>query len=209
MNDSLRIGAVILAAGSSSRMGETKQLLKLENGTALVAQALDCVRAARIDEIVLVLGHEAEKVRAAIGSRELKIVVNERYTEGMSTSLALGLASLGERIAAAFVVLGDQPFIQSATLNLLIDRYEQTHAPIVLPTHNGARGNPVLLDRSIFAEVVALTGDVGARAIFGNHTNEILKVPVDDPGILLDFDNREDWENFQRLPSADQRDNKS
>jgi molybdenum cofactor cytidylyltransferase len=198
MSDALRIGAVILAAGSSSRMGETKQLLQFEDGKTLVKQVLERVRGSRVDEIVLVLGHEAAKVRAGIDVRDTRIVVNERYREGMATSLALGLASLGAGVAAAFIVLGDQPFVESTTFDALIDRHAQTRAPILVPTHNGTRGNPALLDRSIFPEVMALTGDVGARAIFGNHTEEILKVPVDDPGILLDFDNREDWNNFQR-----------
>jgi molybdenum cofactor cytidylyltransferase len=145
-----------------------------------------------------VLGHEAAKVRATIDPRDARILANERYREGMATSLALGLTSLGPSVSAAFIVLGDQPFIKSATLNALIDGYEQTRAPIVLPTHNGTRGNPALLDRSIFPEVMALTGDVGARAIFGNHAEEILRVPVDDPGILVDFDSREDWDKFLR-----------
>jgi molybdenum cofactor cytidylyltransferase len=198
MSDSLRIGAVILAAGSSSRMGETKQLLHLENGLTVLAQVLDRVRASRVDEIVLVLGHEAARVRCQIDARELNVVVNERYRDGMSTSLSLGLTSLRRDPAAAFIVLADQPFIQSATLDRLIDRYEQTRARIIVPFHNRTRGNPVLLDRSIFPEVMGLTGDVGARAIFGNHKDEILKVPVDDLGVLVDIDNREDWERITR-----------
>jgi len=197
MNDSFHIGAVILAAGCSSRMGETKQLLQLGNGLTLLAQVLDRVRASRVEEIVLVLGHEAARVRCQIDTSELNVVVNERYREGMSTSLSLGLASLRHNPAAAFVVLADQPFIQPATLDQLIDRYEQTRARIIVPIHNGTRGNPVLLDRSIFPEVMALTGDVGARAIFGRHTHEILRVAVDDSGVLVDIDNREDWKKFQ------------
>jgi molybdenum cofactor cytidylyltransferase len=196
MSESSRVGAVVLAAGASSRMGETKQLLRLRDGKTLLARTLERVRASRVDEIVLVLGHEAERVRAGVDAEDVKVVLNERYREGMSASLALGIGVLGDDVVAAFIVLGDQPFVQAATLDLLIDRYVETRAKIVVPVFEGARGNPALLDRSIFREVMALTGDVGARAIFGKHADEILKVPVADRGVLVDLDNREDWERY-------------
>jgi molybdenum cofactor cytidylyltransferase len=196
MNKS-NIGAVILAAGTSSRMGATKQLLRMGDAT-LLTRVLTTVRSSRIDEIVLVLGHEAAAIEASIDARNLKLVINERYREGMASSLAAGLAALTPQISAAFIVLADQPFVLPNTLDQLIAAYDATRAPIVMPTHNGTRGNPVLLDRSIFSEITALKGDVGARAIFANHMEEIQKVPVDDPGILVDFDNQEDWEKFQQ-----------
>jgi molybdenum cofactor cytidylyltransferase len=196
MNKS-HIGAVILAAGTSSRMGTPKQLLRMGDAT-LLTRVLTTVRSARIDEIVLVLGHEAAAIQASIDGRNVKIVINERYSEGIASSLAAGLAALAPQISAAFIVLADQPLVLPNTLDQLIAAYESTRAPIVMPTHNGARGNPVLLDRSIFPEITALRGDVGARAIFANHMEEIQKVPVEDPGILVDFDNQEDWEKFQQ-----------
>ena len=163
-------------------MGATKQLLRMGDAT-LLTRVLATVRSARIDEIVLVLGHQAAAIQASIDARNLKLVINERYREGMASSLGVGLAALTPRISAAFIVLADQPFVLPNTLNQLIAAYEPTRAPIVMPTHNGTRGNPVLLDRSIFPEIIALKGDIGARAIFADHMEEIQKVPVDDPGI--------------------------
>ena len=186
-----RIGAVILAAGSSSRMGEAKQLLRL-GATTLLDQVTENVRGSRVDEIVLVLGHEAETIKQTIATKKLKIVVNESYRQGMGTSLRAGLSALPSEVDAALIVLADQPFVRSETFNQIIDHYQQSNAQIVIPTYNGFRGNPVLLDRSVFSEVMALQGDIGCRAIFGSHLEGIVKVPVEDIGILLDLDSKDD-----------------
>jgi molybdenum cofactor cytidylyltransferase len=201
-----RIGAVILAAGTSSRMGEAKQLLRLGEHT-LLGQVVENVRGSRVDEIVLVLGHAAETIKERIVIQSLKIVINEAYRQGMGTSLRAGLSALHAGVDAALIVLADQPFVRSATLDLLIDQYQQCNAQIVIPIYKGFRGNPVLLDRSVFSEVMALSGDIGCRAIFGNHLEGIVKVPVEDVGILLDLDSKDDFERLQHFGqgTADER----
>jgi molybdenum cofactor cytidylyltransferase len=186
-----RIGAVILAAGTSSRMGEAKQLLRL-GGTTLLDQVMLNLRGSRVDEIVIVLGHEAETIKRQPSVKNLKVVVNESYRQGMGTSLRAGLSALPSEVEAALIVLADQPFVRSATFDQIIDHYQQSNAQIVIPLYKGFRGNPVLLDRSVFAEVMALTGDIGCRAIFGNHMEGIAKVSVEDVGILLDLDSKDD-----------------
>ena len=191
-NDS-RFGAVILAAGRSSRMGEAKQLLRLGEHTVL-GQVLENVRGSGVKDIVLVLGHEAEKIRERISTENLNVVINESYQQGMGTSLGAGLAALPPGVDAALIILADQPFIRPKTLGLIMDQYKRSSAQIVIPTYKGFRGNPVLLDRSVFSEVMALTGDIGCRAIFGNHLEGIVKQPVEDIGILLDLDDKEDFE---------------
>lgn len=191
-----RIGAIILAAGMSSRMGEAKQLLRL-GGTTLLDQVMLNLRGSRVDEIVLVLGHEAETIKQTIATKKLKIVVNESYREGMGTSLRAGLSALAPEVDAALIVLADQPFVRSTTFDQIIDHYRESNAQIVIPIFKGFRGNPVLLDRSVFPEVMALTGDIGCRAIFGNHLDGIAKVPVEDVGILLDLDSKDDVARLQ------------
>ena len=115
----------------------------------------------------------------------------------MSTSLRAGLAALDKNIDAALIVLGDQPFIRPETLDRIIDQYRRSDAKIVIPVFQGFRGNPVLLDRSVFHEVMSLQGDIGCRAIFGNHLDEIVKAEVDDRGILLDIDSKDDYERLK------------
>jgi molybdenum cofactor cytidylyltransferase len=188
-----RIGAVILAAGMSSRMGEAKQLLRLGEST-LLGQVLENVRSPRVSEIVLVLGHAAEAIKQQINTENLRVVINDSYQQGMGTSLRAGLAALPPGVDGALIVLADQPFVRAQTLDLLIDHYGQSNAQIVIPTYKGFRGNPVLLDRSVFSEVMSLTGDIGCRAIFGNHLEGIVKLPVEDIGILLDMDSKDDFE---------------
>ena len=193
-----RTGAVILAAGMSSRMGEAKQLLRLGQNT-LLDQVVEIVRGSRAHEIVLVLGHQAETIQKQLAIKNLKIVINESYQQGMGTSLRMGLASLSPETTAALIVLADQPFVRAETLDQLIDHYEQSGAQIAIPVYKGFRGNPVLLDRSVFPEVMALTGDIGCRAIFGNHLEGIIKVPVQDIGILLDLDTKGDVEKLREF----------
>ena len=195
---SARIGAVILAAGMSSRMGETKQLIRLGENT-LLEQVVEIVRSCRVDEIVLVLGHQAETIKKRVGIKNLKVVINESYQQGMGTSLRTGLAALSSGMNAALIVLADQPFVRAETLDRLIDQYEQSGAQIAIPIYKGFRGNPVLLGRSVFPEVMALTGDIGCRAIFGNHVEGIVKVLVDDIGILLDLDTKGDVEKLREF----------
>lgn len=194
----LRVDAVVLAAGQSSRMGEPKQLLCL-GGKTLLARTLENVRAARVCEIVLVLGFAAEEITEQVAVEGLKVVVNEAYHQGMGVSLRVGLSALDPLTDAALIVLADQPFVHPQTLDRLIDHYQQSSAQIVIPLYHGFRGNPVLLDRSVFHEVMALSGDIGCRAIFGNHVEGILKVNVDDIGVLLDIDNSEDLTRAQRF----------
>jgi molybdenum cofactor cytidylyltransferase len=191
------VSAVILAAGTSTRMGTAKQLLRLDD-RPLLQHVLDNVRASGVKEIVLVLGFAVEDIRREINLQNVRVVLNERYRQGMGTSLKAGLSAVDSQSAGALIVLADQPFVRPATLDLLMAEHHHSKAQIVIPTYRGFRGNPVLLDRSVFAEVMALDGDVGCRAIFGDHLGGIVKLVVDDAGILLDIDRKSDFEALRR-----------
>jgi molybdenum cofactor cytidylyltransferase len=185
------VAAIVLAAGKSSRMGSQKQLLRLGEKT-LLEHTTGNVRSSGISQIVLVLGSGAEAIQQQIKAKELKIVVNEGFEEGMGTSLQRGLEALAENTTAALIVLADQPLVKSQTMRELVKQYQLHKPQILIPTYRGFRGNPVLVDRSVFPEIAALNGDMGCRAIFGDHLQGILRVPVDDIGILLDIDQKED-----------------
>ena len=194
------VAAIILAAGKSTRMGEAKQLLRLGESTVLGRTIENVRRSEVVDEIVLVLGASAEAIRRQLPAsllEGLKVVVNPAYEQGMASSLQAGLSALDPQIGATLIVLADQPFVRPQTLDQLAREYRRTPAPIVIPSYKGVRGNPVLLDRSVFAEVMALEGDTGCRAIFGNHTERTVKLEVEDEGILLDIDNQEDYERLR------------
>ena len=192
-NNKPGVAAVVLAAGMSRRMGTPKQMLRMGDETIL-ERTLKNVRASKVSEIVLVLGHAADEVQKTIATEGLKVVVNPDYQQGMGTSLRFGLAAVDAD--AALIVLADQPWISSNTFNRLIECHQERKPQIIVPTYRGFRGNPVLLDRSVFHEMQALKGDVGCRAIFGDHVGNILKLPVDDPGILMDIDSHDDFEKL-------------
>ena len=204
VRDKAAVGAVVLAAGASTRMGATKQLLRLGARTVL-EETLAHVRNADVAEVVVVLGASAERIQREIDFGSAHVVVNAEYGSGMASSLRAGLAALGPAVDGALIVLADQPLIRPETLNRIIAAYREMRAPgtglrapeIVIPMHGGRRGNPVLLDRGVFAEAMALEGDVGCRAIFGRHAEGIVTVEVDDPGILVDIDSREDFERVR------------
>ena len=196
----MKVSAVVLAAGCSSRIGEVKQLLRL-GGRLMLEQTLENVRRSGVEEVVLVLGFAAEAIRREIPQTLLdsvRIAMNENYERGMAGSLRVGLEAVGTAMDAALIVLADQPFVRPETMRRILDVYRSSGPKIVIPHYNDERGNPVLLDRSIFPEAMGLSGDVGCRAIFANHSDVTACVEVDDPGILADIDTREDYDRLRR-----------
>jgi molybdenum cofactor cytidylyltransferase len=189
------VAAIVLAGGMSKRMGKPKQLLRAGE-KALLEHTLNTVRNSHVAESILVLGFAAEEIQQQVSTEGLKVVVNEAYQEGMGSSLRAGISAVDPQACAALIVLADQPFVRSATLDSLIEHHQKFQPQIVIPTYQGFRGNPVLLDRSVLPELTGLRGDIGCRAIFGNHMENIAKLEVDDVGILLDVDTQADWEKL-------------
>ena len=198
------VAAVILAAGQSRRMGRPKQLVRVA-GKTLLEHTIANVGATGVHEIALVLGAGADEIRNQLMLKGVKVVVNPEFQQGMGTSIGAGLRALSPTATAALIVLADQPFVQPATLDQLIACYAKEKPQIVIPVFKGFRGNPVLLDRSVFPEVMGLTGDVGCRAIFGEHTQGIHKLAVDDVGVLLDADTTEDVEELENYMTGRSR----
>jgi molybdenum cofactor cytidylyltransferase len=192
------VSAVVLAAGASTRMGEAKQLLSIGAKT-LLETVLDNLWRSQVSEIIVVLGTSADEIRLQVQMENVRVVINERHAEGMGTSVSTGIAAVSSLSEGALVILADQPFVRPETFDLLIAQYRERKPSILVPMFQGFRGNPVLIDRHLFPELLSLAGDVGCRAIFGNHPGEMLKVPVDDVGVLLDVDTKADLERFRQI----------
>ncbi len=182
------ISAIVLAAGQATRFGRCKQLV-LVDGKALLDRVLDNLRASKIEDVVVVLGAHAEEIRGRISFDGVRVVVNNDFADGMSTSIQAGLRALPERAEAAMIVLADQPFVTPRTLDLLIDEYSRVRPKAIIPTYNNVRGNPAIVGRALFGEMMNLRGDTGARSIFGN---DVMTLPVDDRGVTMDIDTMED-----------------
>jgi molybdenum cofactor cytidylyltransferase len=173
-------------------MGEPKQLLTIA-GQPMVRRVTETVCAAGLAQVVVVVGAQAERVEEALEGLPVRIVPNPRWAEGMSTSLATGLEALGLDVQGALVILADQPGLTVELLRSLTERYQTTRAPIVVPFHRGQRGNPVLFDRALFAELQAVEGDQGGRALLTRYRQSLERFEVDDGAILIDVDTRQDY----------------
>ena len=184
------IAAVVLAAGLSSRMApQNKLLLPDAKGKPMVARVVDNALSSTARPVLVVLGHQAEAVRDALGSRPVTYVRAADYADGLSASLKAGIAALPAEVAAAIVCLGDMPLVVGRILDRLIEAWDPDEGRlIVVPTHNGKQGNPILWDRRFFPEILALGGDVGARFLLARHAEAIAEVEIDSDAVLRDFD---------------------
>jgi molybdenum cofactor cytidylyltransferase len=181
-------------------MGRAKLTLSVM-GRPMLQIVLDTLRKTKLQGVVVVLGAGKEEIRRSIRFQEEKVVVNDRHTEGMSASLKAGIASVDEGTDAVLVVLGDMPLLSAATVDRLVDAYEGSKNKVVVPTYHGRRGNPVIIDKSLFPEVMKLGGDEGAKAVVAANKASTLEVPVEDAGTVTDFDSLADYEALRKLSS--------
>lgn len=189
------IAGILLAAGRSQRMGQPKLLLPW-HGVPLVRHAAQTALASDLDELLVVVGHRAEDVKAAVMDLPVRIVHNDAFWEGQSTSIRAGILALRQEAEAVVVLLADHPLLQPATVDALLANYAAAAAPIVVPRYAGRRGNPVLLARSLFPALLALRGDQGARPLLQNYAEQITWLDVADEGILLDVDTPEMFQSL-------------
>ena len=184
------IGGLILAAGSSRRLGSAKQLLPL-GGRPLLGWALAALRDFQPDQLVLVLGHEHERIKEALDLEGVTVVINPRHAEGQSTSLQAGIAAFDEGVSAVVVAAGDQPFVTGAHFAALLAEHRATGQPIVATAYGDHAGVPLLLARSAWPMVHELAGDVGARPLLRSRPELVTTVAADDPAMALDVDTPE------------------
>lgn len=184
--------AIVLAAGRSSRMGGANKLLATVAGLPMVRRAAQAALASAAGPVIVVTGHEAEAVTAALDGLDLKLVHNPDYAAGMAESLKAGLLALPPAADAVVVCLADMPLIGPAHINKLIAAFNPTEGrAICVPVHHGRRGNPVLWARRYIPEMLALDGDEGARRLLDFHADEVAEVPVGSDAIFADFDTPE------------------
>ena len=175
-----RVTAVVLAAGASSRFGAHKLLVPL-GGAPLVVRSVAHAIDSAVDDVVVVLGRDAGRVRGALAEFRVGFVTNPSYADGMSTSLRTGLLALAPECDALLVVLADQPEIPTDAIDLVVAAFRGTGALIVRPVYDGVPGHPVLFARSLFPELALVSGDEGARAVLARHAAEVLDVPIAAP----------------------------
>ncbi|MBZ9722757.1 molybdopterin-binding/glycosyltransferase family 2 protein [Mesorhizobium sp. CO1-1-11] len=187
----LKVGIVLLAAGRSSRMGGPNKLMALFDGQPLVRRTAERALASKASGTIVVTGHQRERVRAALSGLDVTFADNPDFADGLSTSLKAGTAYLPEDAAGAMIVLGDMPGVASDDLDRLIDAFRRAGGnSVVRATHQGKRGNPVLLPRSLFAAIAHLEGDTGARHLVEAEGLDVIDVEIGE-GASVDVDTRE------------------
>lgn len=201
MSTSPNVIGIILAAGESSRMGAIKQMLPFK-GKTILQWVIDNAIASSLQEVIAVIGHRAELIEPIIAGKDLKVVINNDYRKGQSSSILTGLLALPEETEAVLFILGDQPLVAPETINRILNAYKDSQYPIVLPVFNGIRGNPVLFSRETFFHLKSLDGDCGARPLFKEYDGNILEVPVDDPNIRFDLDTEDDYRRLLELEAG-------
>lgn len=189
-----QIYGLVLAAGLSRRMGTPKQMLPFGEKTVLQT-VVDVLLTLNLVEVVVVMGHAFEQVRSSLAGRPVHCCVNERYREGMFSSVCCGLDAIPKTADAMLMALGDQPHIEARVGAAVVDAYQQSDVGIVVPTWHGKRGHPALVDLKRYrSEILALSGDEGLKPVMRGHDADTLELQVEDAGILRDLDTPEDYQ---------------
>lgn len=192
------ISAIVLAAGQSTRMGAENKLLLPFRGSTLIEGVVDVVTASRAGETIVVLGHEADRLRPLLAEKPVTLVDNPDYREGMSSSVRAGLGSLSPGATGAMICLTDQPLLEPEDLDRLMAALESQSGgepkSIVVPVFQGQRGNPVLFSLRHRDEVMAARGPVGGcKGIVKSHPEAVLRVEMGNDHILRDIDTPGDY----------------
>lgn len=189
MCDAPKVAAVVLAAGSSRRMGVRHKLLESLGGTQMVSLVIDSALSSMAFSTTVVIGFRGEEIRTALEGRNVTIVENPDYDAGLAGSLKLGLSSLSADIDGAIIILADMPFVDAGLIDTLLGAFGSARGQyIIVPVKSGRLGNPVVWPARFFTEIMKLDGDSGARKILNRFAENVTAVPVLDDAAFFDVD---------------------
>ncbi len=196
------ISAILLAAGQSSRMNGENKLSKEIDGIPLIKYAIKNILGSSVDELIIVLGYERKVIESLIDiNKKTKIIFNKNFKDGIASSIKAGIGKISKKSDAFFICLGDMPNVNQNIYNKLIktrSKYNKKlkiehKKEIIIPTNQGQKGNPVLFSKFMKDKFKNIEGDFGAKKIIELYEQKILNVPIDNDGINLDFDTKEDF----------------
>ena len=176
-------------------MGETKQLLPFGDST-IIEQVVGNLLESEVAETIVVLGHQAEKLALQLESKPVKLVRNQNYRKGISSSIKCGLDHVSKTSTAVLIFLGDQPLIGKDIINRLVAEFPKSRRGIIAPAYRGRRGHPVLFDLKYRDELYCLEGDTGARKIVEAHPEDVFEVAADSESVITDIDTKSDYQPY-------------
>ena len=192
------ISLVILAAGKSTRMKENKLLLKI-NGETLVEHVVKTAKRSSADEVIVVLGYEAEKIKEQLAKLNCKLVVNENYAKGQSSSVKAGLSAVSRDAEAVAILPADVALIDPQPIKRVVEEYRKSRNKIVIASYQQQSGHPILIDRTLFPEVAGIDeNSFGLKAVINRHRTEIKYVEAGTENVLIDIDTREEFDRYFR-----------
>jgi molybdenum cofactor cytidylyltransferase len=186
------ICAIVLAAGSSSRMGTQKLLLPFGKAT-VITHIVEQILASKIENVNVVVGHQPDEIRKELSGKPIEIVLNREYQSGMLSSVRAGLRDIPKYCEAMFVILGDQPSITTELIDKMIQAFYSSEKKIIVPLHSGKRGHPILFSKIYSDEILTKYDDAGLRGILQAHSDDVYEMEVLSPGVLSDMDYPEDY----------------
>ena len=192
---------IILAAGASTRFGEPKQLLRLKN-KCLLEWVLDAALNSELNSIVLVLGYAHQKILQALGEKlqhsKLLVAINPQYEKGQSLSLHTGLSKVKDDYPAVMFLLGDQPMLNAAAINVLLERFWADEKDICVPIYQGKRKTPTIFRRRFYTQLIGIKGDMGARQLIDDNPDRVLAVEMKNKICFFDVDTQQDLERLKK-----------
>lgn len=195
------ISLIVLAAGKSTRMlGRNKLLVKVE-GKPMIRRVVEAGLRSKVDEVIVVLGWEADRIQRALAELPIRLVLNKDYEKGQSSSVKSGLREIAEVAQAVLILPGDVAMIDPGSINLVISEYVQKKKAIVIAGYKGRPGHPILLDRKLFKEIEKIGEDTfGLKAVVRNHEREIRLIETGSANVLRDVDTRDDLKELSHRP---------
>ncbi len=197
------ISAVILAAGESRRMGKQNKLLLPIGGEALLVKLVTSVCASDVGQVIVVIGHEAEKIRRELNELPLNFVYNPNFSEGMTTSIKYGVKEVSNECDGLMICLGDMPFINTSVINKLIHAYVKNRIKgkdlIVVPVFKRRRGNPVLFSIEFRNDILEHKKQSGCKEVIMKNSDSVMEIEMADKNMLLDVDTMEDYQTVSDL----------
>lgn len=194
------LAAIVLAAGESKRMAGRHKLLLPLAGKTMIAWMVEAILAAGLDDVIVVLGHEAAAVQKTLNKKPVRFALNPNYRRGMASSIQAGLAALAPQTQIIMIALADQPLVTAAEINFMIAEFSRVpEKTIGVPTFKGQRGHPVLLDLRYREEMLALQGDVGCKSILARYPEAVFEIAMPARNILEDADTPEAYARLSAL----------